>query len=397
MPEDVCEWVPTQENFEADLKTMFRHAIHQVLAAALEAEVEQLVGAPRGKRASERKDFRNGSYARKLLTTVGELEVDVPRTRHHGAAMGPLTRYTRRTEEIDDMIVAAYVGGVSTRKVGGVTKALLDKGVSASTVSRVTKSLEEALTELTDAKLTDEICYLYLDATFVKARFARQVEPIAALVAYGVGRDGYRKLLAVTVANAESELSWTELLQGLIARGLRGVQLVISDEHAGLANAVRRMLPEVPRQRCTVHLMRNVIAKAPRRLQKRLGNELSRIFAAESLAEAKRRMASLKQGLGAQLPEAMACLDAGFSAATQFFAFPKAHWPRLRSTNGVERLNAEIKRRTRVVGAFPDRASALRLISAVCLNIASSWAYRPYLDMTLLPKQATEEALRQAA
>lgn len=397
MPEDVREFIPTQENIQTDLQTMFRHAIHHVLAVTLESEVERLVGAPRGKRATDRKDCRNGSYTRTLLTTVGELEVDVPRTRHHGAATGPLTRYARRTEEIDDMIVAAYVSGVSTRKVGGVTRALMDKDVSASTVSRVTKNLEEALYEFGNAKLTEEICYLYLDATFVKARFARQVESLAALVAYGVGRDGYRKLLAVTVANAESELSWTELLQGLIARGLRGVQLVISDEHAGLTNAVRRVLPEVPRQRCTVHLMRNVMAKAPRRLQKRLGNELSRIFAAESPVEAKRRLGSLKQGLGSQLPEAMDCLDASFVAATQFFAFPKAHWPRLRSTNGVERLNAEIKRRTRVVGSFPDRASALRLISAVCLNVAAPWAYRPYLDMSLLPNQASEEVLSQAA
>lgn len=143
--------------------------------------------------------------------------------------------------------------------------------------------------------------------------------------------------------------------------------------------------------------MRNVMAKAPRRLQSRLGHELSRIFAAESLVDAKRRVASLKLGLGSQLPEAMACLDAGFTAATQFFAFPKAHWPRIRSTNGVERLNAEIKRRTRVVGAFPDRASALRLISAVCLNVAAAWAYRPYLDMTLLSDQTTEEVVSQAA
>ena len=397
MSEDVNESVPTQENIQNDLQMLFRGAICKVLMHALDAEVERLVGAPHGKRASHRHDFRNGSYSRSLMTTMGNIEVDIPRTREHGAAIGPLTRYARRTDEIDDMIVASYVSGVSTRKMGTVTTALLGKGVSRSTVSRVTKSLEEALDELRNTKLTDEICYLYVDATFLKARYAREVESMAALVAYGVGRDGHRKLLAVTVANAESQLSWTDLFSGLIERGLHGVQLIISDAHAGLINAVRSLFPEVPHQRCTVHLTRNVMAKAPRRLQSRLGRELSRIFAADSLADAKRKAAALKLGLGSQLPDAMACLDDGFTAATRFFAFPKQHWRRLRSTNGVERINAEIKRRTRAVGAFPDRASAARLVSAVCLQVAKAWAYRPYLDMQYLPQQVAAEVTAQAA
>lgn len=159
------------------------------------------------------------------------------------------------------------------------------------------------------------------------------------------------------------------------------MQLVIADAHAGLAAAARKYLPEVPQQRCTVHLDRNVLAKTPQRLRGRMAREVSRIFDCPNLAEAKVRLDQLGRGLGKQLPEAMACLENGFAAATCFYAFPKNHWRRIRSTNGLERLHGEIKRRTRVVGAFPDRASALRLITAVALHTTTIWSDRKYLDM----------------
>jgi transposase-like protein len=180
-----------------------------------------------------------------------------------------------------------------------------------------------------------------------------------------------------------------------VERGLSGVQLVVADAHAGLAKAVRRHLPEVPLQRCTVHLLRNVLAKAPQRLRARLAREVSNVFDAPSKADAQKRVDALKAGLGKQVPEAMKCLDDGFAAATQFYAFPKEHWHRIRSTNGLERLHGEIKRRTRAVGAFPDRASALRLVTAVALQVTAIWTDRRYLDTSLL--KLTEEANRKAA
>ena len=167
------------------------------------------------------------------------------------------------------------------------------------------------------------------------------------------------------------------------------MQLVIADAHGGLAAAARKHLPEARQQRCTVHLERNVLTKTPQRLRGRMAREVSRIFDAPSLGEAKARLEQLKLGLGKQLPEAMACLVAGFAAATQFYAFPKAHWRRIRSTNGLERLHGEIKRRIRVVGAFPDRASALRLITAVALHVTSIWGDRRYLDLS---KEITRKA-----
>ena len=212
------------------------------------------------------------------------------------------------------------------------------------------------------------------------ARWARKVENVSALVAYAVGPEGHRRLLAVTLGAEESQQSWSELLEQLQDRGLGGVELVIADEHAGLAAAVRRFLPEARRQRCTVHLQRNVGARVPHRLRKRVAREVSVIFQTSGLAEAKKLLGEFGARWKKELPEAVEVLERGFGAATQFYAFPEAHWPRLRTTNSLERLHGEIKRRIKAAGAFPDRASALRLITAVALRTTHVWGDRRYLD-----------------
>jgi transposase-like protein len=337
-------------------------------------------------------DYRNGTYLRRLVTSLGGVEVRVPRTRNNGAPTEVLGRYKRRAGELDDAIVAAYVNGVSTRGMGEVTEALAGESVSRSTVSRITQTLDGYVEALRTERLEESIPYLYLDATFLNARWARKVENVSALVAYGVGEDGRRRLLAVTIGAQESEDSWSELLQQLIDRGLTGVQLVISDEHKGLTQAVRKQLPEVKRQRCTVHLQRNVLSKVPRRLRKRVAREVSAIFKAKSRTQAKKKLASFRDRFGKQLPEAVECLDAGFKDATVFYDFPEPHWTRIRTTNGLERLHGEIKRRIRAVGSFPDRASALRLITAVALRVTGIWADRRYLDVSLLDGVDTTQA-----
>jgi putative transposase len=388
----------TQENIQTDLRGVFRTAIQHTLTVMLEQEIQQLVGAPSGTRTSGRRDFRNGSYPRQIMTSEGVIDLEVPRSRENGAATETLGRYKRRVDNIDDAIISAYVSGVSTRKMANVTEALLGTAVDKSTVSRITKQLETEIEALRSAPIVDDIVYLYLDATFLKTRWAREVEQTAALVAYGVGRDGYRRLLAVSVDIAESEASWGDLLSELTARGLRGLELVISDEHKGLIAAVRKQFPEVKRQRCTVHFMRNIMAKSPSRLHARLGRELSRIFDAPSFVEAKRRAAALKLGLGKHLPEAMEVLDRGWAAATQFYSLPEVHWKKIRTTNGVERLNVEIKRRTRSVGAFPDRASCLRLVTAIVVQQSQQWSYRPYLNTSgFRTVSVKEDAVKLAA
>jgi putative transposase len=379
----------TQDELRTDLKSLFQGAIRLTLEMVLEEELKAMVGARRFERVASRKDRRNGTYLRRVLTSLGQIDLQVPRSRENGAPADVVGRYRRRTEDVDDLITEAYVQGVSTRGMGAVTEALMGEQVSRSTVSRTAKKLDRAVTELREQPIEGSHPYLYLDATYLNARWARKVENVSALVAYAVGPDGKRRLLGITIGPEESEL-----LTQLLERGLTGVRLVIADEHAGLAAAVRRFLPEAERQRCTVHLQRNILTKVPHRLRKRLAREISPIFKAKALAEAKKRRDEILGRWSKELPEAMEVLSRGFAAATRFYAFPKPHWPRIRTTNGLERLHAEIKRRIRAVGAFPDRASALRLITAVALRTTESWAARRYLDLSLLD---SEEVITKAA
>lgn len=382
----------TQDELRGDLRALFQGAVRLTLEMVLEEELKAMVGARRFERIGSRKDHRNGTYLRRLLTSLGQIDVTVPRSRLQGAPADVIGRYRRRSEELDDMIVEAYVNGVSQRKMGDVTEALLGERVGRSTVSRVAKRLEDAVEALRRAPIEGPHPYLYLDATFLDARWARKVENVSALVAYAVGPDGHRRLLAITLGAEESEQSWAELLEQLLERGLSGVQLVIADEHAGLAAAVRRFLPEARRQRCTVHLQRNVGAKVPHRLRRRVAREVAALFQAPALPEAKKRLADVTARWQKQLPEAMEVLTRGFPAATQFYAFPEPHWPRLRTTNGLERLHGEIKRRVRAAGAFPDRASALRLVTAVALRVTEVWGSRRYLDLSLLDRKEAARA-----
>ena len=384
----------TQDELRTDLKSLFQGAIRLTLEMVLEEELKTMVGARRFERVVGRKDRRNGTYLRRVLTSLGQIELQVPRSRENGAPVDVLGRYRRRTEDVDELITEAYVQGVSQRGMGEVTEALMGERVSRSTVSRTAKKLDEAVMELKEQPIEGPHPYLYLDATYLDARWARKVENVSALVAYAVGPDGRRRLLGITIGTEESEDSWAELLAQLLERGLSGVQLVIADEHAGLAKAVRRLLPEAERQRCTVHLQRNILTKVPRRLRKRLARDIAPVFKAKGLAEAKKRRDELVGRWSKELPEAMEVLTRGFAAATRFYAFPPAHWPRIRTTNGLERLHGEIKRRIRAVGAFPDRASALRLITAVALRTTESWAARRYLDLSLLD---SEEVIATAA
>jgi Transposase, Mutator family len=226
-----------QEDVRGDLRQVFLGAIRMTLETLLEEEIRGMVGASRWARIGGRKDRRNGSYLRGLITSMGYLDVEVPRSRQ-GSAADVLGRYNRRVQEVDDAIVAAYVNGVSTRKMGKVTEALAGEQVGKSTVSRITRRLEEQVEELRRAPIVEPIRYLYLDGTFLDVRWARKVENVAALVAYGIGPDGKRRLLGITIGAQESEDSWTELLRQLTERGLSGVKLVIADAHAGLVPSV---------------------------------------------------------------------------------------------------------------------------------------------------------------
>ena len=277
----------TQDELRQE-KSLFQGAIRLTLEMVLEEELKAMVGARRFERVGSRKGHRNGTYLRRLLTSSDRR--DQPGRRLARRRDGSLGR---------SMMVEAYVSGPARWGRGGTW-------VRRSTVSRVAKRLDEGVQTLRSAPIEGAHPYLYLDATFLDARWARKVENVSALVAYAVGPDGHRRLLGITLGPEESENSWSELLEQLLERGLSGVQLVIADEHAGLAAAVRRFLPEVRRQRCTVHLQRNVLAKVPHRLRKRVAREVAAVFRAPGLAESK----SASHGaLAKELPEAVNVLE----------------------------------------------------------------------------------------
>lgn len=377
----------TEEGVQTDLGEVFRGAVKVGLELVLEEVLREVVGAAKWSKAKTRIDSYNGGYLRGLLTSMGHIEIRMPRARKGGAPVDVIGAYQRRSKEVDDAITRAYVQGVSTRGMGDVVEALTGGGLGKSSVSRITVQLEQKVEELRTRKLEgNKYPYVYLDAIYFKARWARKVESIPALVAYGVNQDGKRELLAIEIGTEESGLSWGRLLGGLNSRGLAGVLLVISDAHEGIWAAVREHLPEVPHQRCTVHLMRNVGSHVPHRngLRERVLGQVSGIFKSENLKEAKKRLAKFKERWSKELPEAVKCLEDGFTDATRFFAFPAEHHKRIRSSNNIERLNREIRRRIRAVDSFPDRASALRLVTAVAVDATEVWGRRRYLDTSLL-------------
>jgi putative transposase len=381
---------PTQGQINGDLRELFRGTIRLTLEMLLAEVVKEMVGARRYERIGSRKDSRNGTYLRRLLTSMGMIEVGVPRTRESGSAGEVLGAYKRRSGELDDAICQAYVNGVSTRKMEAVVESLAGKGVSASTVSRISERLDAKVEQLRKMPITEPIVYLYLDATFLDARWARKVENVSALVAYGVDKAGKRRLLGVSIGTEESQDSWSELLRQLCERGLHGVRLVIGDDHKGIEAAIRHHLPEAQRQRCTVHLQRNILHKIPQRLRGRMASRFSQLFKAQDLEKAEQLRSELRDEFGSLIPEAFEVLDHGWAAATRFYDFPSEHWVRIRTTNGVERLHGEIKRRVRAVGVFPDRESALRLVTAVALQSAATWDDRRYLDMSLIDKEVSK-------
>ena len=377
----------TEEEVQTDLGELFRGAVKLTLEFMLEQVLRETVGAAKWSKAKTRVDSYNGSYLRGLLTSMGHIQVRMPRARKGGAPVDVIGAYQRRAAQVDDAITEAYVRGVSTRGMGDVVEALTGGSLGKSSVSRVTARLEEEVEKLRTRSLEgSRYPYLYLDATYHKVRWARKVESVPALIAYGVNHEGKRELLAIEIGTEESGTSWGNLLRGLLRRGLDGVLLVISDDHEGIKLAVKDHLPEVPHQRCVVHLMRNVGSYVPHRkgLRERVLGQVSAIFQSEDLDQAKKLLTKFKERWTKELPEAVKCLEDGFAAASRFLAFPREHHARIRSSNNLERLNREIKRRIRAVDSFPDRASALRLVTAVAVNAAGAWGRRRYLDMSLL-------------
>jgi putative transposase len=354
---------------------VIRKSVEMVLQALIDAELSEFIGAEPHERTPERTNQRNGSRARLLSTKAGDVELKIPKLRHGSFFPAVLERRRRIDRALFAVVIEAYVHGVSTRKVDDLVAALgLESGISKSEVSRICAELDVTLEAFRTRSLEHiEFPYVLLDATYVKARVAGRVVSRAVVVATGITRTGDREVLGVDVGDSEDGAFWTQFLRSLRARGLGGVQLVISDAHTGLISAIEAVLLGASWQRCRVHFMRNVWAKIPRASGEMVAAAIRTIFAQPDQAHVAAQFDEITTMLRRQFPVVADMLQDARADLLAFSAFPAAHWRKIWSTNPIERLHKEIKRRTNVVGIFPNDAALLRLVTAVIAETHDEW------------------------
>jgi putative transposase len=374
-----------------------REVVAEVVQEVLEAEMDEAVGARKGERSSDRKGYRSGYYSRGLVTRVGKLELRVPQDRGGRFSTEIFDRYQRSEKALVTSLAEMYVQGVSTRKVKAVTEELCGHAFSASSISRINKRLDSDLGKFADRQLEEEYPYLILDARYEKIRSDSVIRTQAVQVAIGINGDGRRCVLAVELANRESRNSWRDFLSRLRKRGLRGVEFVVTDDHAGLKQAIAELLPEAIWQRCYVHFLRNALDYLPRRADDDCMQELRWLYDRRDLSEARQDLAAWLKKWQSKYPKLCDWVEQNIEETLSFYKLPRQHHKHMKSTNMLERLNEEIKRRTYVVRIFPNRESCLRLVRALATEMHENWIEATrYLNMTFL-KEQKKEAMRQAA
>lgn len=381
----------------AEDRDFLRPLVQAVLQELLEAEMTEALGAEKGERTPLRLGHRSGYYGRTLVTRVGKLELRVPQDRRGRFSTELFARYQRSEKALVAALAEMYVQGVSTRKVKAITEELCGHSFSASAISEINARLDQGLAQFAGRRL-DEVCpYLILDARYERVREAGVIRSQAVLVAIGIGWDGRRSILAVELANRESRSSWRDFLLGLRERGLSGVEFVVSDDHAGLKQAIREILPEAVWQRCYVHFLRNALDYVPRKVDDDCLRELRWLYDRRDLGEARRDLAAWLAKWQPTYPKLCGWVEEHIEETLTFYRLPRQHHKHLKSTNLLERLNEEIKRRTHVVRIFPNAESCLRLIRALAVEMHENWleAHR-YLNMDDL-REHKKEALRMAA
>lgn len=357
--------------------------IRIMLNAAMQAERQQCLRAAPYERTSERQGYANGYKPKTVTTRLGEMTFAVPQVRDGSFYPSALERGLRSERALTLALAEMYVQGVSTRKVAAITEQLCGVQLDSMQVSRAAAQLDKQF-ELWRTRRLGKIRYLYLDARYEKVRIDGQVRDAAVLLAMGVGEDGKRALLGVSVAVSEQEVHWRQFLQSLVERGLSGVELVISDAHTGLQAARRAVFGGVPWQRCQFHLQQNAQAFVPRQdMKSEVAAAIRAIFNAPTRAAADALLAQTVQTYAKTASKLASWLESAIPEGLSVFAFPAGHRQRLRTNNGLERLNQEIRRRTRVVGVFPNEASCLRLVTALAMETSDEWeAGKVYLSMT---------------
>lgn len=375
-----------EEKIRSHLGEVVRHTVEETLNGLLQAEADELCGAKRYERSPERLDTRAGHYDRKLQTQAGEVTLQVPRLRKLPFETEIIERYRRRESSVEEALVEMYLAGVSVRRVEDITEALWGTRVSPSTVSELNQKIYAQIEAWRNRPIEGQHAYVYLDGIWLKRSWSGEVKTVAVLVAVGVRADGYREILGVVEGLKEDAESWRNFLRHLKQRGLQGVRLLVSDKCLGLVEAWGEFYPEATWQRCMVHWYRNVLSVVPRGKAREVMAMLKAIHAQEDRQAARDKAQAVTDKLDTTcLSQAAKIVREGVEETLSYMAFPREHWNRIRTNNVLERIMREIRRRTRVVGNFPDGKSALMLVAARLRHIAGTrWGKRAYLDMERL-------------
>ena len=364
---------------------VLKELVRAVVQQTLEAEMDAALGASKGERTEGRLGYHSGYYGRTLITRVGKLELRVPQDRQGQFSTQVFERYQRSEKALVSALAEMYIQGVSTRKVKQITEELCGHSFSASSISAIVKRLDDQLAQFASRTLEEAYPYLILDARYEKVRDCGAIRSRAVMIAIGIDWEGRRQVLAVELANRESASSWKDFILGLKQRGLKGVEVAVSDDHAGLKKALTETLPEAVWQRCYVHFLRNALDHLPRKADDDCLRELRWIYDRRDLAEARKDMAAWLLRWQEKYPKLCAWVEDNIEETLSFYRLPCGHHKHLKSTNMLERLNEEIKRRTLVVRIFPNEESCLRLIRALAVETHENWIEaNRYLDMSLL-------------
>jgi len=371
---------------KSQLGSVVRETVEQTLNKMLDAEADELCGAKRYARSPDRIDTRAGHYERTLDTKAGRVKLKVPKLRTIPFESAIIDRYRRRESSVEEALMEMYLAGVSVRRVEDITEALWGTRVSAGVVSKLNQELYDKIDLWRTRPIEGAFPYVYLDGIVLKRTWADEIRNVSILVAFGVNADGYREILGAVEGAKEDKAGWGSFIASLKQRGLDGVQLFISDKCMGLVESLAEYYPEVPWQRCAVHFYRNVFSNVPSTKVKEVAAMLKAIHAQEDRDASVQKAELVIEKLKAmKLPVAAKTVEEGIRETLTYTAFPREHWRSIRTNNPMERIMREIRRRTRVVGNFPDGRSALMLVTARLRYIAGKeWGSRRYMDMTRL-------------
>ena len=378
-----------QEIIHSELKDLVRNSVEEALNAMLDAEVDQLVNADRYARDEERKGYRSGHYTRSFTTSSGEVNLKMPKLKGLTFETSIIERYKRRETSVEEALIEMYLAGVSVRRV----EALWGTKVSPGTISNLNKKAYGHIEEWRNRKLTEEYPYIFVDGIYLKRCWGGEYENCSVLVAIGVNNDGHREILGASEGLKEDTESWKNFFVWLKSRGLTGVRLITGDKAMGMVESIGEVFPQAKYQRCTVHFYRNVFSVVPKQKVKDVAKMLKAIHAQEDKEAAMEKAASVVEKLRSmRLTKAADKVEENIEETLTYMNFPVEHWTRIRTNNTLERLNKEIKRRTKVVGTFPDGQSALMLVCARLRHVASSdWGTKRYLNMEHLRSMILSE------